>query len=309
MSEQARHLDDSTFQSYLEAELDHARRFEVEAHLSSCARCSAQLDGWRLLLEELGELPVLEPSQDLPEHVLARMRPMESTNRTLWSRVRSTLQLPSRWASRHPTSEALQDLLDGALESPAAGRLQAHLAECEGCRAEWRTWERLYASIEAIERLRPSPGFAEAVMREFHDRAEPAPAPPLSARVLAAAGSLLPSTRRRWALACALVLSPAVGMIALATAVFLHPLVTVRDSVLFAAWRFTEAFQAGFARVLQLLVETAIATQGLALVQSLLSSPGLALGALLAIWSTVAAAAWILYRNVVAPNFIASRHG
>ena len=72
MSEQ-QHLDDGTFQSYLEGELDREVRAGIEAHFASCARCSAQLEGWCMLLEELEELSDLQPSLEFGNRVLERL--------------------------------------------------------------------------------------------------------------------------------------------------------------------------------------------------------------------------------------------
>ncbi len=308
MSEQLDHVDDGTFQTYLEGELDRAVRADVEAHLAACERCSARLEGWRMLLEELEELPALEPSVGFRSRVLARL-PLRATTPRLWSRLRGALAFGRRQPGYHLTSEAIQNLLDGAAGPLAPAQIPAHLATCRQCEQEYARWERLYLSLDELERLRPSPGFARAVMMRIDVGAVPGAGPSTASRLLAAARAILPSTRRAWTLASAMVAAPAVGVTGLLGLVVLHPLLTLPDLLAFITWRATDLGQLGFSWVIQQVTDSSLPLQGLALVQALLSSPGTTLAGIVGIWTTLITAGWILYRNVVIPSSIASRHG
>ena len=145
MSEQ-QHLDDGTFQSYLEGELDREVRAGIEAHFASCARCSAQLEGWRMLLEELEELPDLQPSLEFGNRVLERLPLQERAAPGLLGRLRGVLAPRRRRSSRHLTPELIQDLLDGIAGRGAPGQIPAHLATCRRCEQEYAHWEQLYRS-------------------------------------------------------------------------------------------------------------------------------------------------------------------
>ena len=48
------HLSAETMQAFLEGELSRRETSATEEHLASCPRCSAELDGWRVLFEDLG---------------------------------------------------------------------------------------------------------------------------------------------------------------------------------------------------------------------------------------------------------------
>ena len=56
---------DERLSDYLEGDLDFAARREVEAHLASCARCSALLRDLEHIRASAAELPELTPSTDL----------------------------------------------------------------------------------------------------------------------------------------------------------------------------------------------------------------------------------------------------
>jgi hypothetical protein len=55
------------------------------------------------------------------------------------------------WLDRHRRlRDQLSAYIDGALDPPAAGRLEAHLGECEGCRTEL---EQLRSTVAALREL------------------------------------------------------------------------------------------------------------------------------------------------------------
>ena len=199
--------------------------------------------------------------------------------------------------------------MDGATTGWAAARLRAHLDSCAACAKTHARWERLLGLLEGLGRFRPAPEFAHTVMRRLRVEPKPLAVASQPSRALTVARGLLPSTRRGWVTLGVLAGAPAVGMIALLSAVALHPLLTLDDLLAFGVWRISGLARFGISWTFQTVTNSSLLFQGYALVQALASSPAIALTALLAIWSMVAAAGWILYRNVLAPNLTASRHG
>lgn len=57
--------------SYLEGELDGARKAEVETHLAGCPECASLLEAMRDARDALASLPELEPSPDLLRRLYA----------------------------------------------------------------------------------------------------------------------------------------------------------------------------------------------------------------------------------------------
>lgn len=78
------HCPDSTLiQDYLDDELVPAERVAFEAHLSGCAACDAELAVYRRVFADLDSLPLLSPSADLADRVLAEVIPAHTGR---WSR-------------------------------------------------------------------------------------------------------------------------------------------------------------------------------------------------------------------------------
>jgi hypothetical protein len=130
-----------------------------------------------------------------------------------------------------------------------------------------------------------------------------------SADLLSALRFLVPSTRKAWGVAGVLVAAPVSVVAALVAAVFLHPLLSPGDLLMFGAWRALDIVQTGTSWFLSAGTDSTLLLGSFRLVQALLSSPGTTVTALIGIWATLFAAGWILYRNVLAPPLVASRHG
>ena len=56
---------DALLTDYLEGDLDHAQRHEIDAHLASCVRCAALVRDLERIRADASELPELVPSNDL----------------------------------------------------------------------------------------------------------------------------------------------------------------------------------------------------------------------------------------------------
>lgn len=78
------HCPDSTrIQDYLDDELVPAERVAFEAHLAGCVACESELALYRQVFADLESLPLLSPSADLADRVLAEVMPAHSGR---WSR-------------------------------------------------------------------------------------------------------------------------------------------------------------------------------------------------------------------------------
>jgi anti-sigma factor RsiW len=58
------------------------------------------------------------------------------------------------------------------LEAPEVELLNRHLGQCEACRAEWESIDRLSTLFASARALRPAPGFAARVAQRVQQRAE-----------------------------------------------------------------------------------------------------------------------------------------
>jgi anti-sigma factor RsiW len=323
VSEGPRHLTGETFQAYLEGELEAARKGEVETHLADCRRCAAELEGWTLLFRELNELPALGPSPAFRERVLSQVpvrgaqeAPVEARTPGLLERLRTRLAGVGRSASEHLAPERIQELVEGALSGSRARRAAAHLAACGSCQAEAESWQALFRTLDELPVLDPSPEFGARVMaavdvKAVAERARVARTPlwkRLPAPALAAARRLVPSTRKGWALAGGALAAPAVALVVAVGAVVAHPLLTVGDLVAFTLWRLGDLMGAAGTWALGQVVANPLLAQAWGFVEVLAASPGVAVGGLLAVWTAMLAATWVLYRNVVQPYFAMEHH-
>jgi hypothetical protein len=68
---------------------------------------------------------------------------------------------------RHLLPDEIDQLLDGETGFGIAP-LEAHVRECEQCRAELESERQLVEAVEGLPRLAPSPLFADRVMAEVH---------------------------------------------------------------------------------------------------------------------------------------------
>lgn len=105
-----RHLGEETLHDYVDGALAPAERREVEAHLEGCARCRAEVAGFRGLLEDLASLPAgIAPERDLLAGVEAGIEAREESGgegrsggvRRYPGGLRSAL-----WAARVPLAAA-----------------------------------------------------------------------------------------------------------------------------------------------------------------------------------------------------------
>lgn len=288
------HLSADVLQALLEGELPVAERARAEEHLGACARCAAELDGWRSLFERLGELPELGPSADFAERVMGGFVTAEP--RPLAARIRARLGFGA--PSTHPSDERLQDFIERLLPARQAARVQTHLDACPACAAQAASWRAAFARLQGLERFAPTEGFAARVMAGVQVTA-PVPARvPEWTRALRWVRGLVPQTRQAWAAVSGVALTPAVTIGLVLWTVFSHPTLTAPALASFVWWKVsalaTMAWQALSARALQ----SAGLFEVYSLFGSLASSPTALAAAFLTLSAGTMVAAWVLYRNL-----------
>ncbi len=315
MSRLSPHVGVEVLQSWLEGELDAVRSAEVEAHLQACARCASEIEGWRLLFEELQELPKLAPSAHFQGPVLDRLSRSAPRPEPLPARLGRWLvgwiRLPGYRAGHgHLAPARIQALLDGPLPQRIRARVEAHLALCLRCAKEVAAWRAMLDDLNALPAVRPTAGFRDRVIQGLRERTAVVlvSTPTLSDRVRAGVLGIVPATRQARAFAAGLVLAPALGVLVLFAAVVANPLLTPVDLAAYLSWLASDALRAGFDWVVAEAAGSPILLQVVALTQLVVSSPASALSLVGAVWLTTMAAAWVLYRNIVAPSVEAIRH-
>lgn len=317
------HPSAEQLQAFLDGELPGRAARPVEEHLSSCARCAAEVEAFRSLYEEIEALPRLVPLEGFSERVIRAVGPQPVP---LAARVRRSLAalLPPS----HPDASRIQDFVEGLLAAPAAARVSHHLGRCPRCAGEADAWRTLLEGLDGLDHLAPAPGFAGRVMdrraleaaldglgrlapsegfaaRVMAGVRLPAPMPaPVSAwgRLLAAARQRLPEPRQAWAAVSGVAVTPVVTLGLVAWAVFSHPTLTPGALLAFVGWKVTDLATLAWTALQGAALESVGTFQLVSAIQSALASPtALAAGFLLFSICTVAAL-WVLYRNLVASH-------
>ena len=77
--------------SYLEKSLDSLRMKSIEMHLLSCPLCREEADGVLDCIEQIGQLPVVDPPADFAQRIMAKVREIE-VKPPLWQRLFGSLE-------------------------------------------------------------------------------------------------------------------------------------------------------------------------------------------------------------------------
>jgi len=306
------HLSAEQIQAFLEGDLPREGRERrlLEEHLKSCARCSAEVDAWRVLFADLSELaarPLPRPSAGFADRVMSAVRIPEPAPQ------------PARgwWPSRHLSGDMLQDLADGLLPVRRAARAHAHLGGCATCAAELEAWRSVMAALAGVPRFSPRESFADGVMAALETRARPQTAVARPARTPArvapwqralvvtreVAGRMVPRTRRAWAALSGVAVTPAAIFGLLIWVVFSHPTLTPQALASFAMWQISDLLAAGWNGLLATGLTVASTTGYESVLQSLttLARAPLVLAGGALVYSAVAALALrVLYKNLMA---------
>lgn len=292
------HLGAEEFQALLEGELPAGERARVEEHLAACARCAAELDGWKVLFRDLAELPVLAPSPAFRDQVLKGVvlpQPL-----SLAARVRALVGLGH--ATRHVDGDRLQDFAEGSLPVRQAARVRSHLETCPTCAAQAASWHTTFAHLRALERLGPAAGFADRVMAQVR---VPAPVPervPEWRRALAWVSGLVPRSRRAWAAVSGVAVTPGVTLGLVLWTLASHPTLTPGAFASFLWWKASDLAGTAWEAVAGRALESAGLFEAYSFLGSLPWSPTALAGALVALSLGTVAATWVLYRNLFTPH-------
>lgn len=157
------HLSAELMQAFLEGEIPDRDRVSVEEHLDGCARCSAEVDGWRVLFEDLGGLSAHRPHEGFADRVLSRVTPAVPV--PLAARVRDRVEAGLVGSVQdHVSVEAAQDFLEGLLGPRRSRRIEQHLDICGRCSSEVDAWALVHRDLDTLATFRPGDGFSERVM-------------------------------------------------------------------------------------------------------------------------------------------------
>jgi len=154
------HLSAETMQAFLEGELSRRETSATEEHLASCPRCSAELDGWRVLFEDLGGLSSHRPHEGFHNRVMAKVSVPESVS--LGARVLGRIE--EFTTNVHVAPDVMQDFIEGSLAARRAERVEAHLAACTHCSSEADAWLDVMRRLDELPSFAPSEGFPDRVL-------------------------------------------------------------------------------------------------------------------------------------------------
>lgn len=178
------HLSAEQLQALLEGEVPKRDLIRVEEHLSGCPRCSADLEAWSLLFEDLGSLSSPAPAEDFAERVMAGIQVSEPL--PLAARVMERLGFVTAQVAAHVATGVLQDFADGSLPLREAVGVKRHLDQCSACATEAVAWTNVMNRLQELDSFEPRPSFADCVM----ERVEIPVVLPLTARIRSRVSSL-----------------------------------------------------------------------------------------------------------------------
>jgi len=206
----------------------------------------------------------------------------------------------------HVPGERLQDFVEGVLPQRQAARIQIHLDDCGTCSKEVLEWRGVMGSLEHLERFAPADGFAARVMEEVRPPAiVPAPAPAreilaAAREALAWAGRLVPQTREAWAALSGIAVTPMATLGLLLYTVFSHPTLTPGALLSFVGWKVTALAATAWDATSAMLLESTGMFRVYNFMESLVAAPAALAGGFLVFSCLMAAAAWVLYKNLIA---------
>ena len=109
----------------------------------------------------------------------------------------------------HPTATRLQAFLEASLEGAERAVVESHLTHCDRCQAEVAELRSLFAALDGLPMLEPTPGFTDRVMERVKVRR------PVAVTVAAWTEEWLeritPQSTRGWAAAAAVLALPVIG--------------------------------------------------------------------------------------------------
>ena len=159
------HLSAEQIQAFLDDAMPRKARASAEEHLASCPRCSAELEAWEVLFQDLGSLRAHRPHEGFQARVMSAVEVPEP--RPLAQRLRDRLAAAfQEHEESHVPGHVLQDFLDGSLATRRARRIEEHLAACATCTEEADAWLGVMRRLDRMGSFAPAEGFADRVMAE-----------------------------------------------------------------------------------------------------------------------------------------------
>jgi anti-sigma factor RsiW len=310
--ENDRHLSPELMQGFLDGEVSSKEASRVREHTASCARCRSELDAWKTLFSELGELAEVGPSPSFRERVLNSIPAGQPAHVPVRMRVSRWVRglLPERLGRKtpsvapallHPAPERLQDFLEGLLPRADALGVEGHLHACRECRSEVEGWQGLLTHLGALPAFGPSPDFSERVMAHVRVQlALVAAKPSFAERMQLLLGSVTPRTKKRVAALAGAGLTPAVTLGLLAYTVFSHPLVTLGNLFSFAWLEGSERLGSVSSGLVARTTESETLFRLYQTLEIVLGSPATAALAITGLAGLTFMAMWVFYRNVLA---------
>lgn len=195
--------------------------------------------------------------------------------------------------ANHPSSERLQERVEGTLDRAEQAVVDSHLSTCAHCQAEVEEIHALFELLADLPELAPSAAFADAVMARVR---VPRPAFEWTREW---AERLTPRTTPAWAVATALFALPLVGISALAWWLVSQPGVNAQGLWLVTAELVRGGLATGGQWVLARLADSTLASWT-ASAADLIGSVGRGeIGLALVMFATLTAASiWVLYKNL-----------
>jgi anti-sigma factor RsiW len=280
------HLSAERMQAFLEGDLPARERGPIEEHLAGCVRCSAELEGWRVLFADLSGLAPAAPRADFADRVMARV------------------QIPA--TAGHLAADVLQDFVDGLLPARRVARVRAHVDACPTCAHELEDWQRVVGALGRLDRYAPREGFAARVMAAVRlPSALPAAArasvwTTASARALVLVRRMVPQTRRAWAALSGVAITPAVIFGLVFYTLFSHPTLTVQALASYALWQLGDLLALGWNSASGTVLELGSVLGTGSFIDLIAGSPLLVAGGALAYSALAAIALRVLYKNLFA---------
>lgn len=105
----------------------------------------------------------------------------------------------------HPTTARLQAFIEETLDEAERAIVDSHLSACSRCRTDVAEFQSLFAALDSLPALAPTPGFANRVMRHVRVRR------PVLAAATAWLDRITPQSTRGWAAAAAVLALPVIG--------------------------------------------------------------------------------------------------
>ena len=300
------HLSAELIQAFLEGELPSGEHTRAEEHLAGCARCAGEVETWQHLFTDLGDLALLRPHEGFADRVMTGVRIPQPLPFAARTRRLLAGWMPGGAVQDHVPGERLQDFIEGVLPQRQAARVQIHLDDCGTCSKEVLAWRSMMGSLDGLERFAPAEGFAARVLSDIRVPS-PVPAQAPAREILVAArkalawtGRLLPQTREAWAALAEVAVTPMATLGLLLYTVFSHPTLTPGALLSFVGWKVSALATSAFDAASAVLLESTGMFRVYSFMESLVAAPAALAGGFLVFSCLMAAATWVLYKNLIA---------